>query len=255
MLIQYCSDLHQEFPDNRVWLAENPLLPEGDILTLAGDTHHLGKDFARLPLWDKLSKDFRETYVLPGNHEYYGGYNVATGLSETKEAIRNNVWLVNNCVVEKPEVRLVFTTLWSRIEKHVNEVLLGMNDFHRIRYEGKLIGIEHYNQLHQAAMDFLINALTAPSQKKLLVVSHHLPSDLCNDDEFTGSVLNEAFCVDLTSLIRASRIDAWLYGHSHRNVEEIKIGNTQMLTNQLGYVYLGEHRHFRPNACLALSNH
>ena len=125
MLLQYASDLHLEFPANRQWLKENPILPEGDVLVLAGDTHYLGKDFNRLPLWDDLSKNFRETYVLPGNHEYYGGYNVATNLMETKEAIRKNVWLVNNCVVEQPEVRLIFTTLWSRIEKTRRRCLIG----------------------------------------------------------------------------------------------------------------------------------
>ncbi len=71
MLLQYASALHLEFPANRQWLAENPIQPEGDILVLAGDTRYLGRDFHRLPLWDDLSKNFRATYVLPGNHEYY----------------------------------------------------------------------------------------------------------------------------------------------------------------------------------------
>ncbi len=248
MLLQYASDLHLEFPANRQWLAEHPILPEGDILVLAGDTHYLGWDFNRLPLWDYLSKNFHETYVLPGNHEYYGGYDARTSLSETKETIRKNVWLVNNCVVEQPQVRLIFTTLWSRIEKNVADILLGMNDFYQIRYAGKLIGIEHYNQLHAAAMEFLTSAVRAAPDKKQVVVSHHLPSERCNAPEFRGSALNEAFCVDLTDLIETSEIDAWVYGHSHRNVAEFDIGGTRMLTNQLGYVHLGEHRSFQVNA-------
>ena len=251
MLLQYASDLHLEFPANRQWLAENPIRPEGDMLVLAGDIYYLGKDFHRLPLWDNLSKKFREIYVLPGNHEYYGGYNVATNLMETKEAIRKNVWLVNNCVVEHPGVRLIFTTLWSRIEKHVGDVLLGMNDFYQIRYEGKLIGIEHYHQLHAAAVDFLTSAVRTAPDKKQVVVSHHLPSERCNAPEFRGSALNEAFCVDLTDFIQTSAIDAWVYGHSHRNVPAFDLNGTRMLTNQLGYVQLGEHRSFRNNACFS----
>ncbi|SDI01294.1 hypothetical protein SAMN04488062_12018 [Flavobacterium omnivorum] len=35
--IQYCSDLHLEFLDNRKWVLENPIIPKGDILILAGD--------------------------------------------------------------------------------------------------------------------------------------------------------------------------------------------------------------------------
>ena len=254
MLIQYASDLHQEFPANRRWLTDHPIQPVGEVLILAGDTYPLGKDFEKLPLWNYLAKHFRETYVLPGNHEYYGGYNVATNLLATKEAIRKNIWLVNNYVVDKPEVRLIFTTLWSRIERYVGDILLGMNDFKRIRYEGKLIGIDHYHQLHAAAQDFLSRTLQAESLKKSVVVSHHLPSEQCNADEFKGSALNEAFCVDLTSSIKQSNVDAWLYGHSHRNVEKFTIGNTQMLTNQLGYVTLGEHTSFRADTTVILGH-
>jgi hypothetical protein len=37
MKIQYCSDLHLEFRENRDFLRSNPLQPKGDILLLAVD--------------------------------------------------------------------------------------------------------------------------------------------------------------------------------------------------------------------------
>ncbi len=128
-----------------------------------------------------------------------------------------------------------------------------MNDFKRIRYAGKLIGIYHYNQTHTAAMNFLNSAVRAAPTKKQVVVSHHLPSERCNAPEFQGSAINEAFCVDLTSLIRALSIDVWIYGHSHRNIPEFDIESIPTLTNNLGYVQLGEHGSFRKYACLGIS--
>jgi len=73
MKVQYASDLHLEFYDNSVFLARGPFKVAGDVLVLAGDT---------LPLWDFNSysqhrffdwcaANYRETLLVPGNHEYY----------------------------------------------------------------------------------------------------------------------------------------------------------------------------------------
>lgn len=248
MILQYCSDLHLEFPTNRLWLERNPIEPVGDILIVAGDTYYLGKKFSELNYWKMLSEQFQEVYVLPGNHEYYGGYDIASHRNEVIEKLHSNVWLVNNTVIEKPDCRLIFTTLWSMIEQHVKQIVSGMNDFRHICFDGQVMGVEQYNQLHQSARTFLTHAIGSDTTKKQIVVTHHLPSGHCNVDEYKGSVLNEAFCVDMTNFIENSGIDAWIYGHSHRNLAPFIIGQTRMLTNQLGYVLYGEHYSFNWNA-------
>ncbi len=78
MRIQYASDLHLEFEHNRELLERGVgLLPVGDILVLAGDVSYLGdKKMIRWPFFDWCAEYFQETLIVPGNHEYYGGYDI-----------------------------------------------------------------------------------------------------------------------------------------------------------------------------------
>ena len=54
------------------------------------------------------------------------------------------------------------------------------------------------------------------------------------------SVLNSAFASDYGDLISNNRIDVWIYGHSHTNIDA-EIGGTKVLSNQMGYVFQNEH--------------
>jgi hypothetical protein len=58
--------------------------------------------------------------------------------------------------------------------------------------------------------------------------------------EHKSSLLNSAFATELGDFIADSRIDAWIFGHSHANIDAT-IGNTRIVSNQLGYVYYNEH--------------
>ena len=62
-----------------------------------------------------------------------------------------------------------------------------------------------------------------------------------------------AFATDLSKLIAGSRIDAWIYGHSHTNIDA-EINGTKVICNQMGYVFDNEHisNGFNPGKCLIL---
>ena len=72
-----------------------------------------------------------------------------------------------------------------------------------------------------------------------MVVTHHLPTMAVVAPEHKGNLLNSAFATELGDFIAESRIDAWIFGHSHANIDAI-IGNTRIVCNQLGYVYYRE---------------
>jgi hypothetical protein len=65
MLLQYCSDLHLEFSDNRDFLASKPLIPRAKILVLGGDIVPFAAIEAHNAYWDSLSASFDRIYWTP----------------------------------------------------------------------------------------------------------------------------------------------------------------------------------------------
>jgi predicted phosphohydrolase len=116
MRIQYCSDLHLDFPENKKFLEQNPISTVGDILILAGDIVPFAFLEQHLDFFKYLSDNFEITYWLPGNHEYYHS-DAAMQSGSFIENILSNVHLVNNMVIEKNNIRLIFATLWTQISK------------------------------------------------------------------------------------------------------------------------------------------
>ncbi len=86
-----------------------------------------------------------------------------------------------------------------------------------------------------------------------IVVTHHVPSFQLSAYEFLGSKINSAFTVELFDFIEASNVDYWIYGHSHRNIN-LRIGNTECVTNQLGYVFANEHFGFKHDKSFSLQH-
>lgn len=250
MTFQYASDLHLEFPQNREWLEAHPLEPCADVLLLAGDVLPFSASMQYRKVLQRLVKPFREVVWLPGNHEYYGGVLDDAQL-ERDEAVKPNLRLMHNRVLHYPGVRLLLTTLWASISQ-MNEGMMRrqVSDYDAIRHRKDLLLPAHSTRYHGQCLTWLRAELAQPFDGATVVVTHHVPTLANYPAEFAGSPLNEAFAVELRELIEANAIAAWIYGHHHRNTPEFAVGGTRMLTNQLGYVAMGEQRGFRTDALL-----
>ncbi|MFA6925077.1 MAG: metallophosphoesterase [Bacteroidales bacterium] len=247
MKIQYCSDLHLEFAQNNIFLEKNPIVPKGEILILAGDIVPLHEIFFKNSFFDYVSDNFKQVYWLPGNHEFYQR-DIADFANNYNIEIRKNVALVNNIAIAYKEVNFIFSTLWSKISLQNEKIIENsVSDFEIIFNKGKKITTSDFNKFHEVCLDFIESSFLKKSDKTI-VVTHHVPSKKCNSDEHNKSKINEAFCVDLTEFIKKCNADFWIYGHSHYNQKLLKIGNTFLLTNQLGYVHLNEQKGYVDDA-------
>lgn len=252
MKIQYASDLHLEFPQNKEFLKVNPLKPGGDLLILAGDIVPFAVMDKHNDFFDYISANFRKTWWIPGNHEYYH-YDAAKRSGTHAENIRSNVRLVNNLTLMEGNIRFIFTTLWSKISPGYHwEIEKQMSDFHQIKYNGYRLSAEVYNQLHDESLSFLKAELEEKSYGKTVVVTHHAPTFFNYPEKYRGDVLNEAFAVELFDLIDACNADCWIYGHLHHTIPDFFIGKTRLTSNQLGYVEMNEQGAFKPDRSIKI---
>ena len=235
MKIQYCSDLHLEFPENKKYLLENPIIPIAIL-----DQH---QDF-----FDYLSDHFEMVFWIPGNYEYYhSDIHQRTGSFEEK--IRENVILLNNKVKSFGETKLIFSTLWSYISpQNKFEIQQSLSDFRLIKNAGKAFDTKAFTNLFLENFNFLKTAIVEEKSFKKVIVTHHVPTMLNYPPQYKGSVINQAFATELSEFIEENEIDYWLYGHHHYNSEIFEIGKTKLLTNQLGYVRSNEHFGYRNDA-------
>ena len=150
------------------------------------------------------------------------------------------------------DIDFIITTLWAKIpleESYYTEQMV--SDFRRILYNGELLTFADFNCEHERCLSFLKEAVGLSNAPKKIVITHHVPSYRMQSPKFADSKANGAFLVELEDYINESGIDYWIFGHSHYNVD-IKIGKTRCTSNQLGYVFHGEHESFNSKKSIEL---
>ncbi|MDE5644521.1 MAG: metallophosphoesterase [Muribaculaceae bacterium] len=254
MKIQYASDLHLEFGANTSFLKDHPMDPAGDVLVLAGDIGYLGdEELIKHPFWDWVSDNYYEVIAIPGNHELYRGFDINELTDSWEFRLRCNVRYVYNKLIHIDcNTDLIASTFWAQIPPE-NAFLTqrGVSDFRCILDGEEYLGWERFNQEHDKCRTYIERKVRESRAAKIIVATHHVPSFSLMADEFKGSPINGAFTSEHADSIAGSRIDYWIYGHSHRNISK-QIGNTMCVCNQLGYVRLFEHLDFQKDAVINL---
>lgn len=235
MRIQFVSDLHLEMTANAAWLQLHPLEVTGDILVLAGDTAYLEEG---IPNWflNWTSTSYQQVLLIPGNHEYYHYGDIAKRGDSWKRLLRENVGYYYNKVVTIEDTDFILSTMWSHIPAvEMFQVQRGLNDFYQILCNDNRLVPDDFNAEHERCKQFIMKSIAESKSKHIVVVTHHLPTLHAVAPQHQGSTLSSAFAVEMGHFIAESRIDYWIYGHSHTNIDT-EIGKTKIVSNQLGYI-------------------
>lgn len=240
MRIQFASDLHLEFKENLAYIQSIPFEITGDILILAGDTFYLkDRTMPNIKFWRWASQNYQQVILVPGNHEFYNNGDVTSRGDSWQYMFLDNVGYYYNKVVRIGNVDIILSTLWSHIrEENEVSVFRGMNDFRQILYDKHRLCVEDFNAEHEKCLDFIKQSALESTAKHIVVVTHHLPTYQVVSEERIKDSMNNAYVTELGNFIADSRIDYWIYGHSHANIDT-EINSTKIVTSQLGYLLDG----------------
>ena len=151
MKLRYLSDLHLEFikPNNIDNFIKK--IPPGldEICILAGD---IGNPYqSNYDIFMKfINENFKKSFVIPGNHEYY---NQVKTIEQTNEFLEDyfqkyeNITFLNNNFEIYERYCFIGSTLWSKIINPDYEI----NDVYNI----PVFDYKKCNRLHLLSVDFL----------------------------------------------------------------------------------------------------
>lgn len=239
MKIKLMSDLHLEFG------GMDP--GEGDVLILAGDIlviNELNKESPQgnyFKKWLKrTSKNYKKVFMVCGNHEFYYS-NIDDAYDQLREALPENITLLQNSVEEYEGVNFIGATMWSNYNEGDPDVKLQamntMNDFFCISQGEVGLNIVPNDVLlyHDESVDY-INRTVKELEGPVVVVSHHAPSlQSISGDMRVDNTVTYAYASNLENVITENpNIKVWCHGHIHNN-NDYRVGECSVISNPRGY--------------------
>lgn len=221
---QYVSDLHLEHYDDTNY--STLITPNKyNYLILAGDICPLLALPFKFLKW--CQKNFKKTFYIPGNHEYWGLSIKKGDKLFNKLCQKFGIIGLNNQCYEGEDFRIIGSTLWSEIPEDVAKRIGKKADYKKIRNHK----VSDTNNLHIKCRSFISNNLQ--KDKVNIVVTHHGPiRELCSAPKFRGQWSNVSYSSNCTDLV--SQADYWIFGHTHFCIN-FWVDNCEVMSNCRGY--------------------
>jgi predicted phosphohydrolase len=237
VMIQYMSDLHLEFYDEKTVIEIlNRIEPMCNICVLAGDIGYPFLETYELFLRG-ISSKFTHVFLIHGNHEYYQcGKNAGKSKEEiifrTLYILRvnnlSNVHFLDNSYYDLGNLRFVGSTLWSNISdpRYLSNRYDVVYDF----------SLEQMNQMHYDNREYIKSIIddSRAENKKIIMITHYLPSHKLNHPKYADrSKYFQCFASHSDDLIKKP-IVCWIFGHTHMGMEKY-INGVFCAANPIGY--------------------
>lgn len=248
MKINIISDLHGYFAKskNGVYYKtgfDPAKLEPADVLVVAGDLGYRYTDFA--DIYENLTKHsdkYKKMIVVHGNHDFYD--SPVNYVEDEK----------HNFVEYFPDENVWFicTPLWTPITYSKLAIKANLNDYYYIPDFTVELSTKLYYQNIKWIESMIdeINAKPNPEgspEKRIVIVTHHMPHEYLIEPRYIGNRLNEAFCVmkegfdgTMEAIMKKPNVKVWAYGHCHtEEPEQTKIPGCDILfcRNPIGYCF------------------
>jgi len=236
------SDIHLEFGKtsfNKIFGKKNY---SNKILLLAGDIGYPDME-NYWDFFDECNKRFKQTFFVSGNHEFYNYDTGKLTISDKEKIITekikeyDNIHYLNCNSIEYGNTVFLGCTLWTNIpEKYYETITELSNDYSQIYInENNLISPKDIVKLHKSQVEWLNNELEKYKNKKIIVLTHHLPTIfLINRKYHMHKELNHCYYTPLEHLINNFNISMWICGHTHHK-SSYTLNNCKLIVNPYGY--------------------
>ena len=124
------SDLHLEYYKDSQLLYNNikHLLPEADVLVLAGDIGYPMGNHEKnyISLLEKFKQKYHDVIIVPGNHEYFQtkDYNRKEIIDKLRKICSlTSTHLLDNDSIQINGINFMGTTLWTRLDPRIEPMI------------------------------------------------------------------------------------------------------------------------------------
>lgn len=256
MKLRVYSDIHLDHYKNVDSLWYPPYMPDNKdtTLVLAGDIWIGTKfiEYAGFSWIQRVANRFKEVIVVLGNHDYWPTHNKLTtqkGGEKCNAMLQDrgitNVHVLDMNTHQDGEYLFVGCTLWSDM-KNMDPLVMWMMP-RMMAYDGDIayetgeglflrMTSERWVHTHIRHRNYIEMIARQNQDKKIVVVTHHVPVLGVGDPSFVGHDSNWYYMSDLSELIIDNpNIVLWAHGHTHHHQHETAVGNAIVMNNCMGY--------------------